>query len=112
MFYFPNREETDYFWEQAVASKRFKLDPKESPAQRNSKFEGTTFALPREHRQDLTVGEVWKEKKNIVIVGNAESSFILYCTRVPGTCNIFNTQTMSLVLLEPGKILTDSIGNI
>lgn len=93
--------DTDYFWEQAVASKRFKLDPNESPAKRG-KFEGTTFSLPREHRQDLTVGEIWKEKKNIVIVGNAESSFILYCTRVPGTCNIFNTRTMSLVLLEPG----------
>lgn len=93
--------DTDYFWEKAVASKRFKLDPTESPAKRG-KFEETTFALPREHRQDLTVGEIWKEKKNIVIVGNAESSFILYCTRVPGTCNIFNTRTMSLVLLEPG----------
>ena len=99
---FVNRGDTDYFWEQAVANKRFKLDPTESPAKRG-KFEETTFALPREHRQDLTVGEIWKEKKNIVIVGNAESSFILYCTRVPGTCNIFNTRTMSLVLLEPGN---------
>ena len=113
-FMFANRGDTDYFSEQAVASKRFKLDPNESPAKRNGKFEGTTFALPREHRQDLTVGEIWKEKKNIVIVGNAESSFILYCTRVPGTCNIFNTRTMSLVLLEPGngKVLTDSISDM
>lgn len=101
-FTFVNRGDTDYFWEQAVANKRFKLDPNESPTKRG-KYEGTTFALPREHRQDLTVGEIWKEKKNIVIVGNAESSFILYCTRVPGTCNIFNTRTMSLVLLEPGN---------
>ncbi|XP_078375877.1 uncharacterized protein LOC144659327 isoform X2 [Oculina patagonica] len=94
--------DVDYFWEQAVASKRLKMDPSESPANRSRQFEGTTFALPLEHRQDLTVAEIWKEKKNIVIVGNAESSFILYCTRVPGTCNIFNTRTMSLVLLEPG----------
>lgn len=93
----------DYFWEQAVARKRFKFDPDESPANTSGHFEGTVFTLPLEHRQDLTVGEIWKEKKNIVIVGNAESSFILYCTRVPGTCNIFNTRTMSLVLLEPGK---------
>lgn len=109
-FIFINRGDVDNFWEQAVASKRFKMDPNESPAKRNRKFEGTTFALPLEHRQDLTVGEIWKEKKNIVIVGNAESSFILYCTRVPGTCSIFNTRTMSLVLLEPGngKILTNS----
>ena len=93
----------NYFWEKAVASKRRKLDPNESPANRSGQFEGSMFALPLEHRQDLTVAEIWKEKKNIVIVGNAESSFILYCTRVPGTCNIFNTRTMSLVLLEPGK---------
>ena len=79
------------------------MDPDESPINRGQ-FKGSTFSLPLEHRQDLTVAEIWKEKKNIVIVGDTESSFILYCTRVPGTCNIFNTRTMSLVLLEPGKL--------
>lgn len=72
-------------------------------ANRRGKFEARTFDLPLDHRRDLTVGEIWKEKKNIVIVGDAEASFVLYCARIPGTCNIFNTRTMSLVLLEPGK---------
>lgn len=93
----------DYFWDQAVSNKRQRLDAGEYPAYRSGQFGATTFALPLDHRRDLTVGEIWKEKKNIVIVGDTESSFILYCTRVPGTCNIFNTRTMSLVLLEPGK---------
>jgi len=85
------------------------LDPGESPANRSGQFGAGTFVLPLDHRRDLTVGEIWKEKKNVVIVGDAESSFILYCTRIPGTCNIFNTRTMSLVMLEPGKplILSD-----
>ena len=74
------------------------MDPNESLFGRSR----TTFALPLQHRRDLSVGEIWKEKKNVVIVGDAESSFILYCTRVPGTCKIFNTRTMSLVELEPG----------
>ena len=93
----------DYFWEQAILSKRQKLDPGDSDANRRGNFGARTFDLPFDHRRDLTVGEIWKEKKNIVIVGDAEASFILYCTRIPGTCNIFNTRTMSLVLLEPGK---------
>lgn len=92
----------DYFWEQAIG-KRQKLDPSESHAISRSDFRATTFSIPLDHRRDLTVGEIWKEKKNIVIVGDAEGSFILYCMRIPGTCNIFNTRTMSLVLLEPGK---------
>ena len=108
---FNNRRDLDYFWEQAVLNKRQKLDPGESYANRRGKFEARTFDLPLDHRRDLTVGEIWKEKKNIVVVGDAEASFILYCARIPGTCNIFNTRTMSLVLLEPGKrkVSTDPI---
>nr|XP_058940910.1 uncharacterized protein LOC131769175 isoform X2 [Pocillopora verrucosa] len=94
-------EEVDQSWNQAIMNKRQKLGTDEYPLNKGQ-FEGSTFALPLEHRQDLTVAEIWKEKKNIAVVGDTQSSFILYCTRVPGTCNIFNTRTMSLVLLEPG----------
>lgn len=97
------REEVDQSWNQAIMNKRQKLGTDEYPLNKGQ-FEGSTFALPLEHRQDLTVAEIWKEKKNIAVVGDTQSSFILYCTRVPGTRNIFNTRTMSLVLLEPGEL--------
>ena len=80
---FNNRGDVDHFWEQAIANKRQKLDPSES-LNRSGHFGATTFPLPLELSRDLTVGEIWKEKKNVVIVGDVESSFIMYCM-VAGT---------------------------
>ncbi|XP_068741203.1 uncharacterized protein [Montipora capricornis] len=94
--------ELDYYWEQAILSKRQKLDSSVSHGNIARNEEVRPFKLPQDHRRDFAVGEIWKEKKSIVIVGHEGASFILNCTRVPGTCNIFNTRTMSLVLLEPG----------
>ena len=97
----------DYYWEQSISRKRAHFDLDDPAPEKTSKLEVETFDLPMEHRRDLTVAELWKEKKSIAIVGHSESSFILYCTRVPGTCNLFNTRTMSLVSLEPGKVSSD-----
>nr|AGW15600.1 HYL1-like a protein [Nematostella vectensis] len=59
--------------------------------------------LPTPSQSDvLSVGEVWKEKKNVVLVGNSETSFILFCSRVASMCQLMNTRTMELVNLEPG----------
>ena len=49
----------------------------------------------------MSVGEVWKEKKNIVLVGNTQTSFVLYCTAVPGSRQLFCENAQCLVTLQP-----------
>jgi hypothetical protein len=56
------------------------------------------------HIEYLSVGEIWKEKKNVAIIGNNETSFVLHCTRVDGSLQIINTRIMELVELKPGSL--------
>lgn len=102
---YPNlcRSEADYSWEKGIVSKRLKLDTSECHANFGGNNEARTINLPQDYRRDFTVAEIWKEKKNIVIIGHEETSFVLYCTIIPGTCNLFNNHTKSLILLQPGK---------
>lgn len=103
LLFINNRGEVDYNLEKGIVSKRLKLDTSDYHANFGGNNEARTINLPQDHRQDFTVAEIWKEKKNIVIVGHEETSFVLYCTIIPGTCNLFNNRTMSLILLQPGK---------
>lgn len=98
-----SRSEADYSWEKGIVSKRLKLDTSECHANFGGNNEARTINLPQDYRRDFTVAEIWKEKKNIVIIGHEETSFVLYCTIIPGTCNLFNNRTKSLILLQPGK---------
>ena len=52
----------------------------------------------------MSVGEVWKEKKNIMLVGNTQTSFVLYCTAVPGSRQLFCENAQCLVTLQPGTV--------
>ena len=51
-------------------------------------------------RPYISVGEVWKEKKNIMLVGNTQTSFFLYCTAVPGSRQLFCENAQCLVTLH------------
>ena len=100
-----NRTEADCSWEKGIVSKRLKLDSSECHANFGGNNEARTINLPQDYRRDFTVAEIWKEKKNIVIIGHEETSFVLYCTINAGTCNLFNNRTNSLILLQPGKCI-------
>ena len=100
-----DRTEADCSWEKGIVSKRLKLDSSECHANFGGNNEARTINLPQDYRRDFTVAEIWKEKKNIVIIGHEETSFVLYCTINAGTCNLFNNRTNSLILLQPGKYI-------
>ena len=91
--------------DRGIVSKRLKLDSSECRANFGGNNEARTINLPQDYRRDFTVAEIWKEKKNIVIIGHEETSFVLYCTINAGTCNLFNNRTKSLILLQPGKYI-------
>ena len=50
------------------------------------------------------MGEIWPEKKNVVIVGSNETSIPLYCNGVYGRCALEDKKTSTLIDILPGKI--------
>ena len=54
------------------------------------------------HLGNLSVGEVWPERKNVVIVGSSETSIPLYCTGARGRCALEDKKTSTLVDILPG----------
>ena len=62
------------------------------------------FEVEQVHLGNLTVGECWPEKRNIVIVGSEETSIPLFCQADMERCALEDTSTGALVDIVPGKI--------
>lgn len=55
------------------------------------------------HLGNLTVGETWPEKRNIVIVGSEETSIPLVCQGDMERCSLEDMSSGTLVDIVPGK---------
>ena len=56
------------------------------------------------HLGNLSVGERWPEKRNVVIVGSGETSIPLYCNRERGRCALEDKKTSSVIDILPGNV--------
>ncbi|KAK3731437.1 hypothetical protein QZH41_013627, partial [Actinostola sp. cb2023] len=97
-----------------IVSRRNSQNPKSRKRQRlddiytspkRLKLECSVVEKETGHIKFLSVGEIWKEKRNVALVGNEDTSFVLYCTRVDSSLVILNTRTMLNQVLEPGHRL-------
>ncbi len=61
------------------------------------------FEVEEVHLGNLTVGEAWPEKRNIVIVGSEETSIPLFCQADMERCALEDASTGELVDIVPGK---------
>ena len=55
------------------------------------------------HLGNLTVGESWPERRNVVIVGSEETSIPLFCQADTERCALEDASTGQLVDIIPGK---------
>ena len=55
------------------------------------------------HLGNLTVGESWPERRNVVIVGSEETSIPLFCQADMERCALEDASTGQLVDIIPGK---------
>ena len=74
------------------------------PAQR-SRRRGNEYEVEDVHLGNLSVGECWPEKRNVVVVGSAETSILLYCSGEQGRCALEEIKTSTIVDIVPGKIM-------
>lgn len=72
---------------------------------------GNDFEIADAHLGNLTVGEIWPEKKNVVIVGSNETSIPLYCNGAYGKCALEDKTISSLVDILPGHRLVGLEGH-
>ena len=61
--------------------------------------------LPPECKKDLSVGEVWQEKK-VAIVGDGSCSFMLVCTHKSNSLELFCKKTNKPRTIRPGTCRT------
>ena len=63
------------------------------------------FEVEDVHLGNLSVGEAWPEKRNIVIVGSEETSIPLFCQAGMDRCALEDVSKGELVDIVPGGIL-------
>ena len=63
------------------------------------------YEVENVHLGNLTVGEVWPEKRNVVIVGSEETSIPLFCQADVERCALEDTSTGQLVDIVAGNTL-------
>ena len=56
------------------------------------------------HLGNLSVGEAWPEKRNVVIVGSEETSIPLFCQASMERCALEDMSCGQLVDIVPGKL--------
>ena len=62
------------------------------------------FEVEDVHLGNLSVGEAWPEKRNIVIVGSEETSIPLFCQADKDKCALEDVSKGELVDIVPGEI--------
>lgn len=63
------------------------------------------FDVADAHLGNMSVGEAWPEKKNVVIIGSGETSIPLYCNADYGRCALEDKTAASVVDILPGHRL-------
>jgi hypothetical protein len=79
-------------------------DNSRSSLERRQKRHGE-FEMEDVHLGNLSVGETWPERRNIVIVGSEETSIPLFCQADMDRCALQDASAGQLVDIVPGIIL-------